>query len=152
MKKHNYLTVHLSSLKNSHLNSGGKKMLDLILKLVAVFDQILNVITFQWWPLHSFYISLSSCRSLVCTQVWIWLAAQGLWVQGEVMPACSQVPTTPCSVFFKWCFTTWLVWLEGLTCMQITWADSAGKVCAKQTFWNEVCHSLVRTKRLVEMS
>lgn len=96
-----------------------------------------TVFTFPWAVPHS------PSRSLVFNRVWTWLAAQGLWVQGEVMPACSQVLATPCSVFFEWCFTTWLVWLKGLTCMQITWANSAGKMCAKQTFWNEMCHSFV---------
>lgn len=122
---------------------GKNNLLYVFLKLVVLFDQTLNAIISQQRPLHSFFISLSSSRSLVCTQVWTWPTAQGLWVQGEVMPACSLVPATPWSVFFKQCFTTWPVWFKGLTCIQITWANSARQVYAKQTFWNEVCHSLV---------
>lgn len=48
---------------------GKNNLLGVFLKLVALFGQILKAIISQQWPLHSFFISLSSSRSLVCTQV-----------------------------------------------------------------------------------
>lgn len=48
VKKYDYLILHLNSLKNSSQEWRGKtNLLDVFLKLVAVFDQTLNAIILQ---------------------------------------------------------------------------------------------------------